>query len=146
MSSATDLVALLADPQHAGAFYVSDADREAMLAAAQSLGFAIARADLAGCVDKAGALAAVAAALAFPDWFGHNWDALADALGDLSWAPAPGRLLLIEHVEAWRAAEPDRFDTLVQILDDAAADWATRDVAFWSLLPLPDAQMAAYAG
>ncbi|MGW2997195.1 barstar family protein, partial [Streptomyces sp. NPDC001193] len=28
-----------------------------------------------------------------PSWFGGNWDALADALIDLSWLPrAPGRL------------------------------------------------------
>jgi Barstar (barnase inhibitor) len=35
--------------------------------------------------------------LELPDWFGNNWDALVDALGD--WAPnAEHRLLIIENV------------------------------------------------
>ena len=42
------------------------------------------RVDLAGCSDKATLLARLAAALQFPDWFGHNWDALSDCLTDLS--------------------------------------------------------------
>lgn len=29
-------------------------------------------------------------ALAFPEWFGHNWDALADCLLDMGWRPALG--------------------------------------------------------
>ena len=37
--------------------------------------------------DKAEFYDAVAAALGFPDWFGHNLDALADCLRDLSWLP-----------------------------------------------------------
>ena len=46
------------------------------------------RIDLAGCTDKAELLARIARTLRFPDWFGHNWDALADCLCDLSWLPA----------------------------------------------------------
>jgi len=46
------------------------------------------RIDLAGCTDKATLLARFAAALHFPDWFGHNWDALSDCLTDLSWLAA----------------------------------------------------------
>ncbi|MEI6415495.1 MAG: barstar family protein [Pseudomonadota bacterium] len=32
--------------------------------------------------------------LAFPEWFGHNWDAFEDCLGDLSWFPTK-RFVLI---------------------------------------------------
>ena len=46
------------------------------------------RVDLEHCTDKATLLARFAAALQFPDWFGHNWDALADCITDLSWLPA----------------------------------------------------------
>lgn len=144
--SAAELAAQLADAGHAGAYFVSDDDRDGMLAAARTLGFAVARVDLAGATTKADVLARIADALAFPDWFGHNWDALADALGDLSWAPpAPGRVLLVEHADAWRDAEPDEFDTLLAILDEAAFDWADRDVALWSLLTVPPERLAVDA-
>lgn len=138
MSRADDLAARLADADDAGAYFVSEDDADAMLDAARALGFAVARVDLGDATTKAGVLARIAAALAFPDWFGHNWDALADALGDLSWSPpAPGRVLLLEHAAAWRDAEPDEFDTLLAVLDEAAFDWADRGVPLWSLLPVP---------
>lgn len=35
-----------------------------------------------------------AQALAFPAWFGHNWDALADCLTDLSWLTGVGHVVL----------------------------------------------------
>src|SRR3546814_18644921 len=73
----------------------------------------------------------------FPDWFGRNWDALADCLGDLSWWPAEGYLLLLDHADAWRAAETDQFTTLLEILDAAARTWSAQRVPFWALVPLP---------
>src|SRR3546814_14890677 len=53
------------------------------LAAAASLGFAVAEIDFRGCTGKDDALARFARALHFPDWFGGNWDALQDSLSDL---------------------------------------------------------------
>lgn len=38
--------------------------------------------DLDGVADKAGLMDRCARALALPDWFGRNWDALADSLSD----------------------------------------------------------------
>lgn len=34
--------------------------------------------------------------LRFPDYFGHNWDALEDCMRDLSWLP-PGPVVLMHH-------------------------------------------------
>jgi hypothetical protein len=53
-----------------------------------------------------------AAALAFPSWFGHSWEALADCLTDLTWLPGEGHVLLWERygvlaagdLKAWRRA------------------------------------------
>ncbi len=64
--------------------------------------------------DKASLIEACARAFAFPDWVGRNWDALADALGDLSWLPADGFLVTWQRqrvVTGW--------ETVVEILERA---------------------------
>jgi RNAse (barnase) inhibitor barstar len=69
--------------------------------------------------SRHGAIEAIAAALSFPEWFGHNLDALHDSLTDLSWLPAG------EHVLIWpRSAElarhdPRGYDSVTAVLDDA---------------------------
>jgi len=53
-----------------------------------------------------------ASTLAFPAWVGHNWEALADCLADLSWLPGNGHVLFWEQygrlaagdLKAWRRA------------------------------------------
>ncbi len=133
----TDIRALLVEPDQARAFFIDERDTAPMAEAAASLDYAIARADLTGCRDKSEALARIGKALSFPGWFGANWDALADCLGDLSWLLSPGYLLLIEHSGAWHEAQGAEFDTLLAILNEAAEEWRERNVAFWALLPLP---------
>lgn len=88
------------------------------------------RIDLSDCRDKATLLARLASALQFPDWFGHNWDALADCLTDLSWLPAPGYRIVLTHAEALRAADPETLATAVEVLDTAAAWWAEEGITF----------------
>ena len=134
--TATELGALLADASQNGAYFVDVRDREGLEAIARELGFAVAAVDFAGCRDKGEVLERFAAALRFPDWFGHNWDALADCVGDLSWWPADGYLLLLDHAGAWRDAEPDDFATLLGILGDAALQWSVQRMPFWALVPL----------
>jgi hypothetical protein len=138
----TDLRELLVEPLQARAFFIDTRDTQAMAKAGTVLDFAVARVDLAGCRDKADALARIGKALQFPGRFGANWDALADCLGDLSWLLAPGYLLLIENSSEWQAAENEDFDTLLAILNEAALEWRERNVAFWALLPLPAAELA----
>ncbi|MFC3716251.1 barstar family protein [Luteimonas soli] len=134
--SAFELRALLADASQNGTYFIDVRDREGLDEIARESGFAVAAIDLAGCRDKDEVLDRFAAALRFPDWFGRNWDALADCLGDLSWWPAEGYLLLLDRVDAWRAAEAGQFTTLLEILDAAAATWSAQRVPFWTLVPL----------
>lgn len=141
--NAADLRSILADAEHSGAYFIDDRDGDAMAQTAAALDYAIVRVDLAGCEDKATLMQRIAAAGRFPEWFGGNWDALADVLRDLSWLPAPGYLLLIENAAQWRAANGGDFDTLLDILNEAAFEWARQDVAFWALLPFPGDQLTA---
>ncbi len=88
------------------------------------------RVELQGCRSKAELLARIATAMHFPSWFGHNWDALADCLCDLSWLPASGYVIHFKHAHALRCAAPEVLDTLLEILAEAAAFWADEGVDF----------------
>lgn len=137
-----DLSGMLADPAASGAYFVDAGGREALAEAAARLDFAHARIDLSGCSDKQAALARIARALEFPDWFGGNWDALTDCLRDLSWRPAPGYVLVLDHTHEWKDADPVGFDVLLDIGNEVAADWAEHGVPFWLLIPVPRGQIA----
>jgi len=162
--NALDLGTLLADPAQAGAYFVDDRDTAALAEAAETLDYEVVRIDLRACAGKSQLLEQLGEAMRFPDWFGNNWDALADALTDLSWWPANGYLLLLEHSGDWQRASgqgpgdaratdaraDDADDAraadlavLLDILNETARAWAEQDTAFWSLLPLPAAALAA---
>lgn len=76
---------------------------------------------LNGPSSKTALLDEIASALAFPDWFGRNWDALSDCLGDLSWLPVGPISLIWADPGALRDADPDSYGTALEILADAAA-------------------------
>ncbi len=89
-----DLALRLQNIKEAGAYRLN-CNMDELRAAAAQTGFALFEADVAAVQSKGEFLAAIAQAIHAPEWFGHNWDALADALGDLSWQPAPGYVLLL---------------------------------------------------
>lgn len=126
---------LLANPARAGICFVDAADRAAMVEAANALDFKVVAVDLASATGKRALIDAIAAALEFPSTFGHNWDALADSLGDLSWLPASGYMLLLDHTQGLREAAPDDFDTLLEILEDVTRAQAAVGTPLWTLLP-----------
>lgn len=134
-----ELRSVLADPALSGVYVVEASGTADFLSAAMALDFAAVAIDLSGCTDKQDALARFAKALQFPEWFGGNWDALADCLADMSWRPAAGYLLLLEHAAGWREAEPEEFDTALEIIEEAAQGWAVQHKPFWALLPEMDA-------
>lgn len=136
---AVELRSVLADPALSGVYVVEASGSGDFLAAAMALDFAAVAIDLTGCTDRQEALARIAKALRFPDWFGGNWDALADCLADMSWWPAAGYLLLLEHAAQWRDAEPEEVDTALEVLEEAAQGWAAQHKPFWALLPEMDA-------
>ena len=73
--------------------------------------------------SKADFLAGCAAAMDFPAYFGHNWDALEDSARDLAWAPAGGYIVLYDGAGGFAEAQPAEFVVALDILRSAAAYW-----------------------
>lgn len=94
------------------------------LEAAEAAGWATVRLDLDGVRSKAELMRRCGDALGVPEYFGANWDALADALRDLSWLPAaPGRLLAVTSWRGYAEARPADWETLREVLEEAVDFW-----------------------
>jgi len=74
----------------------------------------------------------IARALDFPDWFGNNWDALEDSLGDLSWRNGAGHVLVFSAHPAG-----EELDLLIDVLRSSAEYWAQRGKPFFAVLADP---------
>jgi hypothetical protein len=118
-----DLCYLLKDVSGAGVYRLN-CSLEALHDSVQRADFTLFEADIASAHGKGEVLAELARAITAPDWFGHNWDALADALGDLSWNEAPGYVLLL------RGEQPGD-EMLDGILRETVEFWRAQGKAFW---------------
>ena len=116
------LLQRLSDPARSGVYRARGADD--ILAAARGSALDVVTIDLG-----AGVFDGMAQALDFPDWFGHNWDALEDCLGDLSWRRDAGRVLLLRNYPRGEA-----LGTLLDVLASAAQYWAAKGKAFFAVL------------
>ena len=125
---------ILRNIARAGVYRTPQLDLADLLAAAEASGFSIRRVDLSAVRDKAALFERMAMVLEFPDWFGHNWDALADCLGDLSWMPAGGYLILLEDCDEFRASHTKDFTTALQVFAEACSAWREGNVPFWILV------------
>jgi RNAse (barnase) inhibitor barstar len=129
-----DFSALLPQAEAAGVAQLPPEGADPLAAAAQALEFLCAEADLTAVQDKAGLLDALAEALAFPAWFGENWDALEDCLTDMSWSNAEGYVLILRHADRLHELAEGDFLTALRILADVSTTWAEEGVAFWTFV------------
>ncbi|MET9570653.1 barstar family protein [Streptomyces virginiae] len=103
------------------------------LAAAEAAGRTTVRLDLDGVRGKAELMRRCGDALRLPEWVGGNWDALADALRDLSWLPGAGagaaaeagvgRLVAVTSWRGYAGARPAEWETFVEVLEEAVDFW-----------------------
>lgn len=118
------LGALLADPAAAGGFRViSRAPTAILRRRIDRTGRRCFVLDGNTISDKATFLRACAQAMAFPAYFGHNWDALDECLTDLAWAPAHGYAILYENVAPFIRQAPAEWSVARDILIDAVDYW-----------------------
>lgn len=117
------------DEKPAGIFRLAAKDLPALQQAAQQLGQAFYRVDLANARNVPGFLKAMKRDLQFPEWFGNNLDALNDCLSDFSWHPAPGYVIVLAGSETL-AATPTSFAALNEVLSCAVDSWNERGIPF----------------
>lgn len=89
-----------------------------VLDAVRAAGLGTVSLDLTGVSDKGAFMARCAHALRLPDWFGRNWDALADCLTDLPGAPA-GRLLVVTGWQGYAEAAPQEWSVAQEVFTGA---------------------------
>lgn len=109
-------------------------DTLALTEGVEQLGWRLFRLDGRRARNKASFLNAAAEAMAFPGYFGRNWDAFEECINDLSWAPARGYALLYEHVWWLACEQPAAWRTARAILHDACRNWASQETPFLVLL------------
>ena len=123
----------LTDASRSGVYRAGSA--AAIVDAARESGVDLARIDA-----RDGVLESIAKALDFPAWFGRNWDALEDCLGDLSWRRGSAQVLLFDACPGG-----DERGVLLDVLRSTAQYWAERRRPFFAVfldpgrsLELPD--------
>ncbi|MGW3497256.1 barstar family protein [Streptomyces sp. NPDC001020] len=79
--------------------------------------------DLGGACDKAAFMERIVHALELPDWFGRNWDALADSLADPTVWPAgaaeKGLLLVVRGWQPYAKARPGEWEIAQEVFSEA---------------------------
>ena len=79
----------------------------------------------AKCRTTTGLFAEFAHALDFPDYFGHNWDALEECLADLEWLPAKGYAVLMTNAELVLPDDEEDFATFLEVMSNAGEAWGS---------------------
>ena len=119
------------DAAKSGVYRVRDAGIPRIAAGEAHL--AVLEVRLDGVPDKEALLQRFGAALAFPSWFGGNWDALEDCLTDLSWHAAAGYVLLLHGAGAFCARRAEDCGVMLDVLGAGAEYWRERGVPFFAV-------------
>jgi len=125
-----NLALRLKDINEAGVYSITCALSDVRTAASEA-GFGVFDADLAGVQSKGEFLAAIAQAIAAPFWLGKNWDALADALGDLSWQPSQGYVLVLRNGGDTFNLSTSDHEIAREILHNTVSFWKQQSKPFW---------------
>lgn len=128
-----DAAQLLRDLDRANVYRADDDTARALFQAGPAAGFNVYRIDLSLARTTHELHRILGKALHFPDWYGANWDALADSLTDMSWNEADGYLVILQRTEILLNNDPEAYATLMALLKETVAAWREQNVAFWVL-------------
>jgi len=137
MTSARDhYQTLFGNAGRAGVHHLPHGDIAPLITGAEAAACLVQRVDLTDVQDKEQMLATIGKALGFPEWFGHNWDALNDCLLDMAWRPAEGYVVILDHCDGIHGRAEADFVTLIQAFQSAASEWRELGVPFWCLVDM----------
>lgn len=103
----------------------------------RSAGWQVTELDLTGVLDKGAFMSRCIRALDLPEWFGRNWDALGDLLGDPDWGPAsPGRLIVVTGWRPYARARPEEWEIAQAVMATASGYYQGADAALSVVLSL----------
>ena len=132
-----DLGTVLAGPEKAGVYHLNREPRD-VARAAERAGLGCFRIDIGHVHDKENFLELVSRAMRFPDWFGKNWDALADCLRDLSWLQGGGWVVVLEKSKHFAAGHRREFDEAMDLFKEISEYWRQARRPFWVLVAGPE--------
>ena len=128
-----DIPRFLLDAAHSGV-YAAPASTDVLRPGARASGLEWFDLDLAGVASKSGLLARCQTVFGLPPSFGHNWDALADYLEDLSWRPARGYVVVLTNGQEIARDAPRDLAMALEIFAAAATYWLMKDKLFMVLV------------
>ena len=134
--SAAHYESLFADASRAGVHHLPHGVIDDLLTGARACACLVLRIDLAQARNKDEMLTALGQGLRFPEWFGHNWDALTDCLLDMAWLPATGYVIILDHCDGIHGRAESDFVMLMQAFQEAAVTWREDGVPFWCLVDM----------
>lgn len=120
----------LSDPKKAGLYRYRDNWND-LNQATKTAGLQLIDLDFAQLRNKGQLLNALAAAFSFPPYCESNWDALSDALSDLSWSKSAGWVLQIKDAARFQSKFPADFTILIKILESVTSNWQSEGKPFW---------------
>jgi len=119
-----------------GLFHFLPVDRPEIEKIARRHGSRLLPVDLSHAGSREQVLHTLGQALAFPAWYGANFDALHDCLADDEWRGKQGSIVLISGLTTLHRANPDAYTTLLEVLS-SAAHTADAKHPLWLLLDAP---------
>ena len=135
--SANAFATLLADSQRSGLYALPARRRLVLGNTTHAPSVRRLQANLSTCATSAAALEELGRALAFPEYYGANFDALSDCLSDPDWQPASGHVIFIDGLATLRNGDPEGFATLIEVLQGVADQRRESGHPFWLLLDIP---------
>jgi Barstar (barnase inhibitor) len=96
-------------------------------------------------IDKPRFMNEVSAALQFPYYFGHNWDAFRQCVNDLSWLNVASFLIVFDSAQHLLSESDDDFEILLRILAETHDEWRAVTTDFGTRGKLPIAFQSVLA-